>query len=415
MTKTLTQICQSAHSAGYDVASAGSEQKNNILQIAANLITKHQDKIIAVNKQDIAKAMTKGLTSAMIDRLSLNPARIKAISDAILAISQLPDPVGKVIWQTTRPNGLNIKRITVPLGLLAVIYESRPNVTADAFALCLKSGNSVILKPGSESFDTSKVIFELLQQAVEQGGLAKDAISIVPNSSREMVDQLLSMDQYIDVVVPRGGKNLIKKVVSTSKIPVFKHLDGNCHIYIHRSADLAIAKSVLFNAKLRRTGICGAAESVLIDEALLPDVINIFADLHAAGCEIRGDEQICKYLDYAKPADDADYGMEYLDKIISVKVVKSTEEAFTHINKYGSAHTDCIIATDESAINGFLQKIDSAIVMVNSSTQFADGGEFGLGAEIGIATGKLHARGPVGLEQLVTYKYQVVGNGQVRK
>ncbi|MBT4989148.1 MAG: glutamate-5-semialdehyde dehydrogenase [Rickettsiales bacterium] len=412
---TLNEICKKAQEASYETASATTEQKNNILKLAAKLIIENQDKILIANKDDIAAAKAKKLSSAMIDRLALNHDRINAISAAILAIMDLADPVGKVIWENDRPNGLKIKRVTVPLGLLAVIYESRPNVTADAFALCLKSGNAVILKPGSESFATSKIIFQLLQQAVEEGGLPKYAISIVPDNSREMVDQLLTMDQYIDVVVPRGGKNLIKKVASTSKIPVFKHLDGNCHIYIHESADLELAKNVLFNAKLRRPGICGATESVVIDEKLLPQANKIFDDLNEAGCEIRGDKQICSNLDYAILADDTDYGKEYLDKIISVKIVNNSESAINHINKYGSSHTDCIIATNENDINKFLQKIDSAIVMVNSSTQFADGGEFGLGAEIGIATGKLHARGPVGLDQLVTYKYHVIGNGQIRK
>jgi len=410
----IEEICKKAKNASFELATASTETKNNVLIIAARLIKENKNKILSANLEDIQSAEEKQLSNAMIDRLKLNDQRIDAISSALLEISKLSDPVGKTIWENTRPNGLKIKRVTVPLGLLAVIYESRPNVTADAFSLCLKSGNAVILKPGSESFKTSTVIFEILQQSLQEAGLSKDIVAIVPSKSREMVDQLLKMDKYIDVVVPRGGKNLIKKVSEASKIPVFKHLDGNCHTYIHKSSDIEIAKRVLYNAKLRRTGICGATESVLIDSEILDKCGEIFAELNAQNCEIRGDAKICEYLDYAIAAQDIDYSTEYLDNIISVKTVNDTKEAINHINKHGSSHTDCIIASDDKVCEEFLNSVDSAIVMVNSSTQFADGGEFGLGAEIGIATGKLHARGPVGLEQLVTYKYHVIGNGQIR-
>ncbi len=410
----IEEICKKAKESSLELATASTETKNEVLKIAAKLIDDNKDKILAANFEDINSAKKKQLSNALIDRLKLNDQRINAISSAVLEISKLSDPVGKTIWKNTRPNGLKISRITVPLGLLAVIYESRPNVTADAFALCLKSGNAVILKPGSESFKTSKVIFEILQQSLQEAGLSKNIVAIVPSKSREMVDQLLKMDRYIDVVVPRGGKNLIKKVSEASKIPVFKHLDGNCHTYIHKSSDIEIARRVLFNAKLRRTGICGATESVLIDSEILDKCNEIFDDLNAQNCEIRGDTKVCEYLDYAVSAQEIDYSTEYLDNIISVKTVNGIKEAIKHINKYGSSHTDCIIASDDKACEEFLNSIDSAIVMVNSSTQFADGGEFGLGAEIGIATGKLHARGPVGLEQLVTYKYHVIGNGQIR-
>ncbi len=410
----IEEICKKSKQASFELSSASSKIKNKVLEIAAKLINENSDKIISANQTDIKLALKKDLSEAMIDRLKLDKSRIKAMSDAILAIRELPDPVGKTIWDNKRPNGLEIKRVTVPLGLLAVIYESRPNVTADAFSLCLKSGNAVILKPGSESFETSKVIFELLQQALHDAGLSKDIVAIVPSKSREMVEQLLKMDKYIDVVVPRGGKNLIKKISEASKIPVFKHLDGNCHTYIHKSSEIEVAKTVLYNAKLRRTGICGATESVLIDSEILDKCPEIFAELHNQGCEIRGDEKICQYLNYAIAATPIDYSTEYLDKIISVKTVNNITEAINHINKHGSAHTDSIIASDAKACEEFLNNVDSAIVMVNCSTQFADGGEFGLGAEIGIATGKLHARGPVGLEQLVTYKYHVIGNGQIR-
>jgi glutamate-5-semialdehyde dehydrogenase len=410
----IAKICKRAKNSSFELATASTETKNNVLEIAAKLIESNKDKILSANLEDIKSAEEKQLSNSMIDRLKLNDQRIKAMSSAILEISKLSDPVGKTIWENTRPNGLKIKRITVPLGLLAVIYESRPNVTADAFSLCLKSGNAVILKPGSESFKTSTVIFEILQQSLEEAGLSKDIIAIVLSKSREMVDQLLKMDKYIDVVVPRGGKNLIKKVSEASKIPVFKHLDGNCHTYIHKSSNIEIAKRVLYNAKLRRTGICGATESVLIDSEILNKCPEIFADLNKQNCEIRADKKICEHLDYAVAAQEIDYSTEYLDNIISVKTVDNTKEAINHINKHGSSHTDCIIASDDKACEEFLNSVDSAIVMVNSSTQFADGGEFGLGAEIGIATGKLHARGPVGLEQLVTYKYHVIGNGQIR-
>lgn len=410
----LEKICKNLKIAATKIAIANSTDKNKILLKAAELLDKNRGEILAVNNLDVENAKSNNLSSAMIDRLILDNNRIDQIIDALKAIIELDDPVGKIIWNSDRPNGLKIKRMTVALGVLAVIYESRPNVTVDAFALCLKAGNAVILKPGSECFATAEILVKYLKMSLESEGFDSNIISMVPDKSRETVNQLLQMDQYIDVVVPRGGKNLITKVSEDSKIPVFKHLDGNCHTYIHSDADIEIAANVLYNAKLRRTGICGATESVLIDMSILDKVKYIFTNLLDAGCEIRSDNLVKEYLSEAKAINDNDFAMEYLDKIISVKSVKNIDEAITHINSFGSGHTDAIISENKQAQNNFFKSVDSAIVMSNTSTQFADGGEFGLGAEIGISTGRLHARGPVGLEQLVTYKYLVEGNGQLR-
>ncbi|RLA31931.1 MAG: glutamate-5-semialdehyde dehydrogenase, partial [Gammaproteobacteria bacterium] len=331
-------------------------------------------------------------------------------------ISELPDPLGKVLAQWQRPNGLQIERISVPLGVIGIIYESRPNVTADAAGLCLKSGNAVILRGGSESFNSNRAIYRCLRVGLEKAGMNPAVVQLVPTTDRAAVGYLLSsMGEYLDVVVPRGGKNLIKRVREEARVPVIGHLEGICHVYLHESADLEMAKNISLNAKMRRTGICGAAETLLVDRAaaqrLLPEV---GAELAAAGCEIRGDDAVQEILPTAVTATEADWSTEYLDAVISVRVVENLAEAAEHIRHYGSGHTECIVADDQAAADQFLRQVDSAILLHNASTQFADGGEFGMGAEIGIATGRIHARGPVGAEQLTSYKYVVRGSGQTR-
>jgi glutamate-5-semialdehyde dehydrogenase len=356
------------------------------------------------------------LSGALLDRLALDGSRVEAMARGIDAIADLPDPVGRVLADWERPNGLRIQRIAVPLGVIGIIYESRPNVTADAAALCLKSGNAVILRGGSESFHSSRAIHRCLQSGLRSSGVPAEAVQMVATTDRQAVAFLLSsMTDFLDVVIPRGGKSLIRRVQQDARIPVIGHLEGICHVYLHESANAELAKSIVVNAKMRRTGICGAAETLLVDRSsmngLLPPVL---AALQEAGCEVRGDSEVRKLFPAATAATEQDWSTEYLDAIISVRVVDDMAAAIEHIRRYGSAHTESIIAEDQAAANKFLADVDSAIVLHNASTQFADGGEFGMGAEIGIATGKLHARGPVGAEQLTSYKYVVRGNGQVR-
>ena len=413
-TEIITQIAQQAKLAYSELSLSSTEQKNSALEIAAKLILKQQAEIISINKTDLKNAAKNAKNQAFIDRLLLDKQRIEAMSNSLLDIINLPDPIGKITYQNKRPNGLNIKRITIPLGVIAIIYEARPNVTSDAFALCLKSGNAAILRPGSESFATSKYILTLLQEALYQAKLPINSAQILPSTNRNLVNELLNCSDYIDVIVPRGGKELIKAISSKSKIPIFKHLDGNCHTYIHADANLTKAVEILYNAKLRRTGICGATESVVIDRQIISNLAPLIEEKFANLCEIRAETQALKYFKNAIKANNQDFATEYLSNIFSVKMVNNINEAVAHINKYSSKHTEAIITEDSIAAQKFLQEIDSAIVMHNSSTQFADGGEFGLGAEIGISTGRMHARGPVGLEQLVTYKYLVEGSGQIR-
>jgi glutamate-5-semialdehyde dehydrogenase len=412
---SMEAIGKKAREAYRVLSLASSEQKNLALKEAAIAIRKAEGAILAANDSDMAQASKGGLMGAMLDRLRLNSERVEAMAKGFEAIASLPDPVGRTLAEWERPSGLQIQRISVPLGVIGIIYESRPNVTADAGALCLKSGNAAILRPGSDSFPSSKAILKCLHSGLISAGLPEAAIQIVPTPDRAAVGEMLIMTDYIDVIVPRGGKSLTKRIIGESRIPTLQHLDGNCHTYIHKSADPQIAKRVLLNAKLRRTGICGATESVLIDigldQEMLPDLLN---GLIEAGCEIRGDESICAVDGRVIAATEDDWSTEYLDAVLSIKAVTGVDEAVEHINRYGSHHTDAIIATDAMATEEFLRKVDSAIVMVNASTQFADGGEFGMAGEIGISTGRLHARGPVGVEQLTTYKYVVRGNGQTR-
>jgi glutamate-5-semialdehyde dehydrogenase len=350
----------------------------------------------------------------MLDRLKLKPETVEAMAKSLEEIAAFPDPVGRILTEWTRPNGLLIQRVSVPLGVIGIVYESRPNVTADAGALCLKSGNAVILRGGSDSLNSSEAIAECLHAGLKNAGLPPDAVQIVPTRDRQAVGEMLTMTEYIDIIVPRGGKSLTERILKESRIPTIQHLDGNCHTYIHRSADARMAREVLLNAKMRRTGVCGATESILIDRAaakLLPELIET---LISAGCEICGDKIAQKIDPRVLPATEADWATEYLDAKISVKTVEDVSEAVEHINLYGSHHTDAIIAEDPAAAEIFLNRVDSAIVLHNASTQFADGGEFGMGGEIGISTGRLHARGPVGIEQLTTYKYILHGSGQTR-
>ncbi len=411
----MQQLGKQAKIAALELASTSAEDKNTGLCAAAAALRKNTDKILAANKLDMDAGKTKGLDKALLDRLELNESRIGAIAKSLEEIALLPDPVGKTHANWDRPSGLDISRVSVPLGVIGIIYESRPNVTADAGALCLKSGNSAILRGGSESFNSSKAIVDSLHEGLRSAGITENAIQLVPVQDREAVGAMLAMPEYIDVIVPRGGKGLCKRVMDESRVPTLLHLDGNCHTYIHEKADLDMAVNVVSNAKMRRLGVCGATESLVIDSKVADKALPlIIAALKSEGCEIRGDEAARKIDSSIVPATDADWDTEYLDAIISVKIVSGISEAIDFINTHSSHHTDSIITADNIAAAEFLNRIDSAIVMHNTSTQFADGGEFGMGAEIGISTGKLHARGPVGVEQLTTYKYVVRSNGSIR-
>jgi glutamate-5-semialdehyde dehydrogenase len=412
----MTALGKAARSAAAELAMCSTEQRNSALRSSAEALRSGARKILTANQADMVTAEDRGLSAAMLDRLMLDDERIEAMAAGLESIIALPDPVGRVLAEWDRPNGLSIQRIAVPLGVIGIIYESRPNVTADAAALCLKSGNAVILRGGSESFNSSHAIYECMREGLNSAGINVNAIQMVPTRDREAVGFLLSsMARWVDVVVPRGGKSLIKRVQDEARIPVIGHLEGICHVYLHTSADPVIAREVVLNAKMRRTGICGAAETVLVDaavaEQLLPDVCKALTE---AGCEIRGDDKVTSLIAHAIPATEEDWSTEYLDAIVSVRVVEDIEAAISHIENYGSGHTESIIASDSAAAEKFLHDVDSAIVLHNASTQFADGGEFGMGAEIGIATGRVHARGPVGAEQLTSYKYVVRGTGQVR-
>ncbi|TNE37188.1 MAG: glutamate-5-semialdehyde dehydrogenase [Alphaproteobacteria bacterium] len=412
----MQEIGKTARDAAAKLALANTDKKNKALLAMAASLRKNQDKILAANAQDMKAGQDKGLASAMLDRLLLTEERIEAMARGIEAIAAFKDPIGDVMDEWSVPSGLKISRVRVPLGVIGIIYESRPNVTADAGALCLKAGNAAILRGGSESFHSSRAIHACLIEGLKAAGLPETSISLVPTTDREAVGILLrDMGAFVDVIIPRGGRSLIERVQADARVPVMGHLEGICHVYIHESADLDKAVAVTVNAKLRRPGICGAAETLLIDEAALGSHLGPILDaLIEGGCEILGDAEICALDSRVKPATDDDWYTEYLDKIISVKAVSGIEDAMEHIRTYGSGHTESIITEDGAAADTFLSKVDSAIVMHNASTQFADGGEFGMGAEIGIATGKLHARGPVGAAELTSYKYQVRGDGTTR-
>ncbi len=412
----MLELGRDARAAARVLALAPSAQKNAALKAMAKAVRSSAAAIIAANQSDVAAAKSKDLKESFIDRLTLNAARVEAMAKGLEEIAELPDPVGTTLSEWTRPNGMKISRVRVPIGVIGIIFESRPNVTADAGALCMKSGNAAILRGGSDGFNTSQLIVEALQHGLEAAGLPKTAIQMAPTTSRESVGEMLSgLGGAIDLIVPRGGKNLVARVQAEARVPVFSHLEGICHVYIDKAANLEMAREIVLNAKMRRTGVCGSAETILIDRAAADKNLKpIIRTLIDAGCEVRGDADSQKTDAQVKPASEEDWSTEYLDSIVSLRVVNGVDEAMAHIAKYGSQHTDAIVTGDEATALRFLNEVDSAIVLHNASTQFADGGEFGFGAEIGIATGKLHARGPVGLEQLTTFKYQVRGSGQVR-
>ena len=411
----LTRLGKAARAAGTALGGASTEAKNAALLAAAAEIRARAGDILEANTTDVKTARDSGLGAARLDRLALDETRIEGIARGLEEVAALADPVGDVIAEWTRPNGLHISRVRVPLGVIGIIYESRPNVTADAGALSLKSGNAAILRGGSESHRSSRAIHACLRRGLAAGDLPETAIQLVPTSARAAVGALLRLHDYVDVIVPRGGRSLIERVFEESRMPVIAHLDGLCHVYVHRDADPEMARNIVLNAKMRRTGVCGAAETLLVDKAVaethLPPIVG---DLIGAGCEVRGDDST-RALDHRVTAAAADdWTTEYLDAIISVRVVEDLDAAIRHIGTYGSHHTESIVTGNDAAAERFLKEVDSAILLRNASTQFADGGEFGMGAEIGISTGRLHARGPVGVEQLTTFKYVVRGSGQTR-
>ncbi len=411
----MHEIGLAARAAARQLKTAPTALKNQAIEAIAHLLRSNAAKIMAANEHDLHEAAAQNLTIAQLDRLRLDPPRIEAMAEALEVIASLPDPVGETIADWKVANGLYITRVRVPLGVIGVIYESRPNVTADAAALCLKSGNACILRPGSESFHSSQVIGRFFTQGLAIAGLPAAAVQLVPTPDRAAVGELLRMQEFVDVIIPRGGKSLIAFIQEESRVPVLAHLEGNCHVYVDGSADLEMAKEIVVNAKMRRTGICGATESLLVDQACVATHLKpLVKALLSAECEVRGDAATQAVDPRVKPATETDWSTEYLAPIIAVKVVDGINEAVKHIEHYGSHHTDSIVTENATAAQTFLHEVDSAIVLHNASTQFADGGEFGMGAEIGIATGRLHARGPVGLEQLTTYKYIVYGKGQVR-
>ena len=414
--KLMNTIGESTRSAVNELTKSSHRNRNQAINFIAQSLLENLEIILEANSKDIDLAREKKLPDSMIDRLMLNEVRIQEMAGNMKVITEIQDPINRVTEEWARPNGLKIQRVTVPLGVIGIIYESRPNVTADAAALCIKSGNAVILRGGSESFESNKAIHNCLQEALTLAKLNPDVVQIVPTKDRDAVGYMLSsMRNYLDVIVPRGGKSLVKRVQDEARIPVIGHLEGICHVYVHKSAEIQMAREVILNAKMRRTGICGAAETVLIDREIVKDVIKILAeDLNKVGCEVRGDNEVQSYSEIVVPSNEDDWSTEYLDAIISFKVVDDVIDAINHIERYGSGHTDSIISQDKSAVDKFIKEVDSAIVMHNTSTQFADGGEFGMGAEIGIATGRIHARGPVGAMQLTSYKYVVRGNGQTR-
>jgi len=405
----MDRLGRQARAAAKQLAAASTDAKNKALRAAAEALRARRGEILEANRNDIAEA---SLSGAMLDRLVLDDKRVEAMARGLEEIADLPDPVGEVLARWSRPNGLDIARVRVPLGVIGIIYESRPNVTAEAGALCLKSGNAAILRGGSESFRSSHAIMACLQEGLRAAALPAEALQLVPTTDRAAVGIMLKMTEFIDVIVPRGGRSLIERVKAESRIPLFQHLEGLNHTFVEASADLAMARSIVLNAKLRRTGVCGATETLLVESKA--HLAPLVTDLLEAGCEVRGDAAAQAVDPRVRPASEEDWSTEYLDAVISVKLVDGLEGAIAHIERYGSHHTDAIITEDAAKAEAFLATVDSAIVLVNASTQFADGGEFGMGAEIGISTGKLHARGPVGVEQLTSFKYLVRGAGQVR-
>jgi glutamate-5-semialdehyde dehydrogenase len=412
----MDPIGRAAVEAARVLSLAGTAQKNAALVSAAEALSRQRDEVLAANARDLKAAEAGGLSGAMRDRLRLDGPRIEAMIASLVQIAALPDPIGSVMAEWERPNGLRIQRVRVPLGVVGIIYESRPNVTCDAGALCLKSGNAAILRGGSESHHSNAAIHACLVEGQVAAGLPAACIQLVPTTDRAAVGYMLSaMSEWIDVIVPRGGKSLVARVQQEARVPVIGHLEGNCHVYVDRASDLGMARAIVKNAKLRRTGICGAAETLLVDEGCVAThLAPIVRDLLDAGCEVRGDAVVQAVDPRVRAAGEEDWYTEYLDSVIAARVVRNVDEAIAHIAHYGSAHTESIVTEDASTAEKFLNRVDSAIVLHNASTQFADGGEFGMGAEIGISTDRFHARGPVGVEQLTSYKYVVRGRGQVR-
>ncbi|WP_296746777.1 glutamate-5-semialdehyde dehydrogenase [Mesorhizobium sp.] len=412
----MARIGRNARVAARRLAVARTAAKNEALTAMADAILRNEQAILGANAIDISNGEEAGLSGSFMDRLKLNPSRIRAMAEGIREIAALKDPVGEVIAEWDRPNGLHIERVRTPLGVIGVIYESRPNVTADAGALCLKAGNPVILRGGSDSINSSAAIHACMVEGLTAAGLPQDAIQLVPTTDRAAVGEMLKgLGGNLDVIIPRGGKSLVGRVQTEARVPVFAHLEGICHLYVDRSAQLDMAVKIAVNAKMRRTGVCGAAETLLVDRAAASThLVPILEALRAASCEIHADADVIQAFSDASPATDADWVTEYLDAIIAVKLVDGVAGAIEHIETFSSHHTEAIVAEDAQAVEKFFNEIDSAILLHNASTQFADGGEFGMGAEIGIATGKMHARGPVGVEQLTSFKYRVRGSGQVR-
>ena len=411
----ISALVRTARAAQAALAMSSFDQRKAALHAAATLIRDNEAEILERNGSDVARARANGISAAFIDRLTLTPARIEGMAAGLDQITRLEDPIGRELARWSRPNGLDIARVATPLGVIGVIYESRPNVTVDAGGLCLIAGNAAILRGGSDSRETSGYLAELIGAGLEAAGLPRGGVQMVPTDDRGAVGAMLAPSGEIDVIIPRGGRSLVERVQTEARVPVFAHLEGICHLYIDSDADAGKAVELAVNAKMRRTGICGAAETILVDRKVADSILPaVGAALSEAGCAIRGDSASCELIAGATPADEEDWRTEYLDSIISVRVVEGFDEAAAHISTYGSNHTDCIITENKDSAERFLREVDSAIVMVNASTQFADGGEFGMGAEIGIATGRMHARGPVGAAQLTSFKYLVRGNGQVR-
>jgi len=412
----MAELGARAKAASVILGTATSDQKNLALNAMAVAMLAQLPDVLEANEKDMEAAQKSGMAPAFLDRLKLTDERIVAIGDGLRAIAKLDDPIGSRIAEWDRPNGLRIERVRTPLGVIGVIFESRPNVTADAGALCLKSGNAVILRGGSDSFHSSRAIHACMVAGLQEAGLPEDAVQIVPTTDRAAVGEMLKgLNGNVDVIVPRGGRSLVERVQAEARVPVFAHLEGLCHVYVDKSADLQMACNIIVNAKMRRTGICGAVETLLVDQAVSEShLAPLLEALRSSECELRGDDGVLKVWQNAKPAQESDWETEYLDAILSVRMVDGIEGAVEHIRKYSSNHTECVIAEDKTVVEQFFAQIDSAILLHNASTQFADGGEFGMGAEIGIATGKMHARGPVGVEQLTSFKYLVHGNGQIR-
>lgn len=411
----ILELGRRARAASRELVKLTTSQKNAILLAMAREVRASESGILTANTEDLNQAISKGLSKPMIDRLRITPQSLEAIAASIEEVATLPDPVGEVLADWTQPNGLHLQKVRVPIGVIGIIFESRPNVTSDAAVLCFKTGNATILRGGSEAIHSNTALAAALQKGGESAGLPPDSVQLIPFTDRESVDHMARMDQYLDLIIPRGGKGLIERVVSVARMPVIKHYDGVCHAYVHQAADFNMAADVIINSKCQKPGVCNALETVLVDRAIAPEFYTLMAErISPHHVEIRGDATVVQHWAGAKPATDEDWTTEYLDLILSVKTVTGPDEAITHINQYGSHHTDTVVTEDAAIARRFMHEVDSAVVLWNASTRFNDGGEFGFGAEIGISTDKLHARGPMGLAELCSYKYLVTGSGQVR-